>query len=513
MPLWSGVLLGRLERYQEDLGANERGKLDSFNQFLSFSSANAKSEGYIEGAMRNLKEEDFPGKKHLRADTFVSENYTRIRRRLRDYGDRLHGCIILKVKRTYQKKTKKEDGCDSPSSTVESISSLEENYHDAHEKWGKKDPETPKQNPKLGQFQQSPMVPLSKNPDFKTRRADKKTHNPILKTQRTKTSKNTNACSASQHKPGRTSTKLKNFSSKVKCTPKRVPNNKRKRKPRMTTREKSENIRKLTEWIYKHDADKDENGKQDSRAKRRSSSPSPPRSNPKKFNEFINSLDDEEKDVSKFVGLQNRSNSCWLNTLVQCINSLPQQLYLLDERKKNTQCKVTSALLNVISKMDYSSNKTFHPSELYKAMQDEYNLTAGEQQDIQEMFTFLCSTGIQNMNDIIASQFQTGCQFRKTCKNCGMYEDNSPETPTTILVPVLHGIQDLERSIENTMIDHISIHCSYCNDVTDHTRFVFLPQTLVVGFDRFEQKGQIHKKNHSKVVLPLEIELTGNTSL
>ena len=96
MPLWSGVLLGRLERYQEDLGANERGKLDSFNQFLSFSSANAKSEWYIEGAMRNLKQEDFPGKKHLRADTFVSENYTRIRRRLRDYGDRLHGCIIPK---------------------------------------------------------------------------------------------------------------------------------------------------------------------------------------------------------------------------------------------------------------------------------------------------------------------------------------------------------------------------------------------------------------------------------
>ncbi len=122
---------------------------------------------------------------------------------------------------------------------MESISSLEENYHDAHEKWGKKDPEMPKQNPKLGQFQQSPMVPLSTNPDFKTRRADKKTHTPILKTQHTKTSESTNACSASQHKPGRTSTKLKNFSSKVKCTPKRVPNNKRKRKPRRQREKKA----------------------------------------------------------------------------------------------------------------------------------------------------------------------------------------------------------------------------------------------------------------------------------
>ena len=81
--------------------------------------------------------------------SFVSENYTRIRRRLCDYGDRLHGCIP-KIKRTYQKKTKKEDGCDSPSSTMESISSPEENYHDAHEKWGKKDPECQNRIQNLG---------------------------------------------------------------------------------------------------------------------------------------------------------------------------------------------------------------------------------------------------------------------------------------------------------------------------------------------------------------------------
>ena len=76
MPLWSGVLLGRLERYQT--GSSEDGKRKSLavNQFLSFSSANAKSGGYIEGAMRNLKQEDFPCQKRLRADTFVHENYS-----------------------------------------------------------------------------------------------------------------------------------------------------------------------------------------------------------------------------------------------------------------------------------------------------------------------------------------------------------------------------------------------------------------------------------------------------
>ena len=65
MPLWSGVLLGRLDRYQEDSSRNKKETRDPVNTFLSFSSANAKSEGYIEGAMRNLKQEDFAGRKDL----------------------------------------------------------------------------------------------------------------------------------------------------------------------------------------------------------------------------------------------------------------------------------------------------------------------------------------------------------------------------------------------------------------------------------------------------------------
>ena len=78
MPLWSGVLLGNLERYQTNSSQNET--QENTPLFLSFSSENSKSEGFIKSAMRNLKQEDFPGRKRLRADVFVHENYDRIRR-------------------------------------------------------------------------------------------------------------------------------------------------------------------------------------------------------------------------------------------------------------------------------------------------------------------------------------------------------------------------------------------------------------------------------------------------
>ncbi len=91
---------------------------------------------------------------------------------------------------------------------------------------------------------------------------------------------------------------------------------------------------------------------------------------------------------------------------------------LLDKMKQNTMCKVTSELMNVISKMECVFNPSFYPQELYQTIKDEYGVVDGEQQDIHETFTLLCSAGTQNMNDIIASQFESGCQYRKTCTEC-----------------------------------------------------------------------------------------------
>jgi hypothetical protein len=63
------------------------------------------------------------------------------------------------------------------SSTDESINSRKENCHDAQEKLGKKDPETPKQNPTIGQFQQFPVILFSTKSDFeksKSKRVSRK---------------------------------------------------------------------------------------------------------------------------------------------------------------------------------------------------------------------------------------------------------------------------------------------------------------------------------------------------
>ena len=135
-------------------------------RFLSFLSANSKTEGYIEGVMRNIKQDDFHAQKHLRVDAFVLENYEWIRR-IMGYFDRLDTCTYQKRKRSYRQK---KNGNQNPVSSKGDNKELQDqHYRNSEEKWGKRDPETAKLNPTLGQFQKSPKIPLSKQLDFENR--------------------------------------------------------------------------------------------------------------------------------------------------------------------------------------------------------------------------------------------------------------------------------------------------------------------------------------------------------
>ena len=58
MPLWSGMLLGLLERYHISSGRRD---LKDYPH-LSFKSENTKTECYVESVMRHPRQEDFPGR-------------------------------------------------------------------------------------------------------------------------------------------------------------------------------------------------------------------------------------------------------------------------------------------------------------------------------------------------------------------------------------------------------------------------------------------------------------------
>ena len=511
MALWSGVLLGSLERYKENSKQKQQSSITS-QPFLSFSSANSKTEGYIEGAMRNLKQEDFPGRKHLRPDDFVLENYRRIRRRIIDFSDRLHTSKKPRMKRPYTKKKKEADPL-SPVHSDESSEKKDQNYHNVEETWGKKEPETPKENPRLGQFQQSPKIPLSQEPDLKKKvsrkRGGKASESKLNSPNKKIKTKATEREHVKSYTAPRIPTKATNHTRFKKSQKIGKKTNNQRKNQRLSNSKCRENRKRLTEWIYNFEDDEESGEERSSKRKLESC-----------FEHLMNSkFMKSEYDTFtslnniNFIGLQNKRNDCWLNSLVQCISYLPVKKNLLDSVKQVHGSPITRALTDVLSKMDSLGTGCFYPKQLHIAFQKELQYAAGEQNDIHESFTSLCCPR-DIMNGAIASHFQGGIQYRKTCSNCLKHEDGIPETFTSLPLSVFGEISDVENSIANVLNENISICCSVCQIETIHIRqgqFLFLPNTLALLFKRFSHAEGVEHKNHSIVDLQKQMVVLGNT--
>ena len=139
-------------------------------------------------------------------------------------------------------------------------------------------------------------------------------------------------------------------------------------------------------------------------------------------------------------------------------NALPLRRILLDGLKDGCVLNVTAALTNVMNDMDSNKNSSVYPGELHRAMQNCYNIIANEQRDMHESFTTICSDGKETgMNDVVASHFNIRSQFRKTCTECGSFEDGTPEMQTSLYIPVLNGINGLEKAVETSLKELLGV--------------------------------------------------------
>ena len=173
-----------------------------------------------------------------------------------------------------------------------------------------------------------------------------------------------------------------------------------------------------------------------------------------------------------------------------------------------------AAIAKVMEDMDSSKKSSIYPGELHCAMQNRYNVVANKQCYLHETFMTICSDGDKkDINDAVASHFHIGSQFRKTCKECASFEVGTPETHTTLIAPLLNGINDLEKAVETNMNQDITVRCAKCGKDTTHTRvqnFLFLPETLALCFTRFEVNNRTTRKNSAMVQLPIELKNLGN---
>ena len=337
---------------------------------------------------------------------------------------------------------------------------------------GKKDPDTPKPNPKIGQFQQSPSVPLSKTPDVKNKE----------KIRKKLFSRSSRFFAFLRTKKKQLLKKFRNMSATAKAAAtmwKELPREDKKKYVDIATSEID------VYSNYKHTR----NGKEEMTRK-------------------YSSKTDNKQDC--YRGLQNKGNDCWLNTLLQCLNSLPCKTSLTAEEERCVT-PVIFSMIHTLRKLNQLNEQAFYPDMLHHCFHGQFHYTPGEQNDIHESFSRLCCSGGGKYDNVLERHFQGSIQYQKTCTQCGNVEYCNPELFTSIFLALNSGYKKkVGQLVQESLNDEITACCDRCKKETIHTRtgtFVFLPETVVVVFKRFNHNDGYGEKIQTKVHLTMDIEL------
>eukprot|EP00798_Chlamydomonas_sp_ICE-L_P029276 gene29276-12519_t len=238
-----------------------------------------------------------------------------------------------------------------------------------------------------------------------------------------------------------------------------------------------------------------------------------------------------KEDPSKPAGLNNLGNTCYVNTALQCLYSVPSfrsGLYSVSEGSQGEGGSewpappVVAQLQKLFLKLNYEATKSVDPSELAACL----NLDHGVQQDCQEFFKLLvtklescfASSPNQDVRTLVQDLFRGTYSYVTTCKSCKKQSESSQRMFDFYeLQTQVKGVgtlqQSLITSLETEALEGDNQYwCEFCSAKTDASRQMALrtvPPYLCLQLQRFvfDYQQMDKKKVTDKFSFPLDLDL------
>lgn len=221
------------------------------------------------------------------------------------------------------------------------------------------------------------------------------------------------------------------------------------------------------------------------------------------------------------VGLSNLGNTCYINSVLQCLFAIENFKYAIigcsEPQLENND--VFQSLKNIFVKMECGPRNYVDPEPLISALR----LDSSVQQDGQEFMKLFLTLleksfeGIPEMEQKISKMFRGRAGYQTRCLTCQNLSQSSYRFDdfTELDIPI-KGYKTLQESLGALLAPEIldgdnQYFCEHCNSKRDATRQLVVKETppfLCLSLQRFvfDLKKMDRVKANDKFSFPLELE-------
>ena len=205
-----------------------------------------------------------------------------------------------------------------------------------------------------------------------------------------------------------------------------------------------------------------------------------------------------------YLGLINLGNSCFLNSVLQCLTHLPPLARILAEGKHKSDCAVPGFCVrcaletHVMRCLKSSNHRAIAPKMIFDNLRKiSRTLRPGRQEDAHEFTRFLFEkmdkTNVYNL-------FKGKLRSRVLCLKCQTCSDTN-ESMMDVSLEIKHA-QSLEEALSRFMKREMlnkdnQYRCSVCNQLCDAQKQISIrraPQILTIHLKRFGFSRQFGSK-------------------